>query len=542
MFSTSMAEKNQEEIELQCIDSVTFKSVIDFMYSGDIDILNDNVQDLFSTASLLQMTELCALCCVHMAREIHTSNCVNLFRFASAHHSEQLKKVAKSYIVDHFTEINETEDFLQLDIDEISEILQEDDLNVCDEFLVLSTVMQWLNRDPEKRLGIVDLLLKYIRFTLLDDTVLDDLLQSLETYKNGAVLSRCMNEIQKVCDKESTSLRLGMYEREMIVFAGGSQSKHTRSFAAFDPSTKRNYYAVQPYLSFDFKYRIDHHRVVVTEKNQVFLIGGVFYEVLHFENSGLASDDFRCFNPYRKKWESKPKLPYPICAHAAVTSVDKVFVIGGKSTYPVGDPSDHVSVYHAVEEDHWESLCPLPTALCHHGAVVYDNTVIVIGGYTDGANSIVNQDIFQYDITSNQWRKLDVRLNCPRAEFGIAKMTQNIYVIGGDNGTFKVSMVEVLSLTDMKVTFVADFPEDRKSMNAVCYNNAVYVCGGVRTIISRLNRGPRVVEARDMWKYTAESNHWQKEAKLVQYANIHGCCVAKVNLRRMFESDFVSSA
>ena len=57
----------------------------------------------------------------------------------------------------------------------------------------------------------------------------------------------------------------------------------------------------------------------------------------------------------------------------------------------------------------------------------------------------------------------------------------------------------------------------------------------------RMNRGPRVVETRDLWCYDPKDDTWTKEAKLVQYANIHGCTVAKMNLRRLYESEFISS-
>ena len=50
----------------------------------------------------------------------------------------------------------------------------------------------------------------------------------------------------------------------------------------------KNYYAIPPHVNFDYKYRIDLHRVVVTADNHIYLAGGIYYEDHHLEDSGPA--------------------------------------------------------------------------------------------------------------------------------------------------------------------------------------------------------------------------------------------------------------
>ena len=157
-------------------------------------------------------------------------------------------------------------------------------------------------------------------------------------------------------------------------------------------------------------------------------------------------------------------------------------------------------------------------------------------------------------------------MHIARAECGMAVLNNEIYVIGGDNGEFKINSVEIYSPRMRQWRFGPEFPEDRKSMGAVAMGGAIYVCGGTRTVISRINRTPRVVEARDLWRLDLDhessnpsaagtgalmamgsnpplstTGSWSREAKLVQYANSHGCAVGRVNLRRLTKSEFVSS-
>lgn len=319
MFTSDMTEKSQSTITLHAIEESTFKKVIDYMYTSEINIDNANVQNIFTTASLLQMNDLTDICSNHMQEEIHISNCVNLFRFASFHNAASLKSVSKTFIVNHFKEINTSEDFLCLESNELIDILFDDNLNVEDECIVFNTVMNWFNTDFEKRKDDMDKVLKTVRYSLIDPDLVASLISSLECVQNGAILSKCLIRINKEYGAYDDAYRLGMFERDMLVFAGGSQSKHTRSLSCFDPTTKRNYYAVQPYLSFDFKYRIDHHKIVTTDNNHVFLMGGVYYDVYHYEEIGQALAQVKEFDPHRKMWIDKEDLLRPRCSHAAVT-------------------------------------------------------------------------------------------------------------------------------------------------------------------------------------------------------------------------------
>lgn len=144
-------------------------------------------------------------------------------------------------------------------------------------------------------------------------------------------------------------------------------------------------------------------------------------------------------------------------------------------------------------------------------------------------------------MNAHQWNRLATRFNHARAEFGATVADDKLFIIGGTDGNVKMSSVEVFNFSTKRWQFGADFPEDRKAMACVTYDDTVYVCGGVRLLISRVHQRPRLVETKDMWKYDPTTGFWTRVAKLVQYANIHGCVVAEVNTKRLTESEFVSA-
>ena len=154
----------------------------------------------------------------------------------------------------------------------------------------------------------------------------------------------------------------------------------------------------------------------------------------------------------------------------------------------------------------------------------------------------MTNEFLEFNTSTHQWNKLTNKFRHPRAEFAATIVDDKLFVIGGTDGNVKMCSMDVFNFSTGKWQFGPDFPEDRKAMACVTFNDCVYVCGGVRLLISRVNRRPRLVETRDLWKYDPIAGFWNREAKLVQYANIYGCVIAEVNTKRLYESEFVSSS
>ena len=476
-----------------------------------------------------------ALNCLQNNTDVN--NCVDLYRFANTHDSYALLYTARTYVLRNFRHVYASHAFMKLSHVEVHDILCDDELYIDDESIVFNAVINWIKHDKPNRKQYCQELLKDVRMTLIKADPMKELLLSLEELKNGALLSQCALTLNGTAIESEVKLRIGMYEKEMMIFAGGSQSKSSRSLSCYDPETRRNYFAVQPYVTFDYKYRIDHHRLLITDDNDMFLIGGIFFDDYRFEDSDhTALNEVRWFDPFERTWVHKAPMRQSRCAHAAVFCKGSIYAIGGIGKF--GDePLSTVETYDVVD-DNWSYVTSLPHGLAHHNAVVYDDHIYTVGG-TNGAHVIGT--VYQFSTSAWNWSRV-MSLERPRAEFAMTLRDDVIYVIGGHDDNQKLCEVELLNMQTKMSQFGPEFPEARKGMAAVTLHGIVYVCGGTRTIISRVNRAPRVVDARDLWRLNSEGSAWQKEVKVVQYANHFGCAVGKMNLRRISESAFVSSA
>ena len=548
-------ETTADRIELQYIDIASLEAIVGYMYRGCIDIDATCVQNVFTTASLFEMVPLCELCAAFMTGELCVPNCVGLYQFSSFHHSATLKKSSRNYVVEYFGElVASCDELIELSFGDFAEVIGDNNLNVGTEEIVFEIVVKWIEFDLPNRRQYLSQLFRLIRFVLIPDGYISDVVCRSELVATDTF---CMAHLSIVklfrltkggASEESnerfdddfdlnTYPRLGMYNAKMMVFTGGSQDRHTRALTCYDPKTRKNYYAIPLHVSFDFKYRIDYHRTVVAEDNKIYLIGGIFYEDHHFETAGPALNEVKMFDPYCTRWIDCAPLQRQRCAHAVAYDDGAIFVTGGKMVYPGGDALSSVERYD-IATDRWRYVSDMPIRLCHHVAQVHRGQILVLGGMT---NDVEATNVFlRYNISHDCWTMLDNRMRVSRAEFGATILADELYVIGGCNGDIKISSVEILNLTTEKWRFGPDFPEDRKSMVAVTYEDSVFVCGGIRTLISRMSRMPRVVETRDMWKYDPASGVWSREAKLVQYANTHACIVAEMNTKRLHESEYVS--
>ena len=62
MFSHDMLEARQKEIIIQGIDSSSFESLLNFVYTGEIKISEGNVQSIITSASYFQLDNVKIFC------------------------------------------------------------------------------------------------------------------------------------------------------------------------------------------------------------------------------------------------------------------------------------------------------------------------------------------------------------------------------------------------------------------------------------------------------------------------------------------------
>ena len=103
-------------------------------------------------------------------------------------------------MIEHFSEIISSDEFYNLTNDQLSKLLQRDDLSVRCESIVFKAVIDWVKFDPEKRRRHLDHLFQCVRFHFLPPSFLKDQMKNNEIFRLKET-ERSYRHLQEVVDE-----------------------------------------------------------------------------------------------------------------------------------------------------------------------------------------------------------------------------------------------------------------------------------------------------------------------------------------------------
>lgn len=170
MFTNNLAESFKNEIEInEIVDGHALKSLVDFIYTGKIELNDSNVLSIVSASNFLQLNTVLRHGCDYLANSLNISNCLSIHRFSEQHLLQSLKTVSYRYLLDNFECIANNNELLnEFTEAELSDLFDNEYLNVTNEEFVFETLMKWicLNNSNDRKASLGRLLSK-IRLPLL---------------------------------------------------------------------------------------------------------------------------------------------------------------------------------------------------------------------------------------------------------------------------------------------------------------------------------------------------------------------------------------
>ena len=185
MFAHGMKESNQEVIELkdESISAAALKIVLDSIYSGDLQVNDENIFEVLVAADHLQVTSAVQQCCDYLQTQF-----VDQLRFdvqtfcrvsaiADRHGLKDLQEATQTKMAYIYKEICESEEFLShVDADQYTRLLSRDDLSAPSETFVFKSVMQWIKHKKEERIPAAAKVIGAVRLGLVDiKTLIEEL-------------------------------------------------------------------------------------------------------------------------------------------------------------------------------------------------------------------------------------------------------------------------------------------------------------------------------------------------------------------------------
>lgn len=287
MFTCGLRECSTREIFLRDTPADSLALLLNYMYTSDLPLTNDNVQGISIAAFLLQMDDVFARCRQHMTENMDASNCLGVYFFARDLGAEELADHAQRFLKQHFVQVCQSEEVLELEAHQLGKLLSSDDLNVTREETILDVVLHWVKHsllmDGEVRIRHLPELLRKVRLPLVNPDYLREAMRRNTVLLADAECLEILNEALEAATMHPSAaprklkLRYGMETTDLLLCigndGGGIRSRYgnytERSFC-FAPSTGRTYYITSPRYGDSLGYVCAG---VVTDGNDIIVAG-----------------------------------------------------------------------------------------------------------------------------------------------------------------------------------------------------------------------------------------------------------------------------
>ena len=188
MFAHGMKESNQEVIELkdENVSAAAMKVMMDSMYSGEINVNDENVFEVLTAADHLQVSSVVEQCCKYLIQlRFDVQTYCRVIMFADQHSLKDLKEAMEKEMASMYKEICKKEEFLSdMNADVLSALLCRDDLSVPSENFVFKSVIQWIKYRKQERMDVAAQVIRAVRLGLVD---IKDVIEELDTEEMQAI-------------------------------------------------------------------------------------------------------------------------------------------------------------------------------------------------------------------------------------------------------------------------------------------------------------------------------------------------------------------
>lgn len=476
MFTSNLSEKEKTEIELKSVDAMALNTLVDFAYTGELFISQANIQSLLPVANLLQLRSVIDECCAFLQTQLHPSNCIGIARFAEMHSCFDLYTQCTKYLLKHFNDVLETEEFLQLSFSEAMDILSSDELNVVNEETVFKAIESWVEYEPKQRQTYLHKLLKCLRLPQLSVgflkkcidkcELLEDDLSSRELFNEG--LEYKLNAHLRL-SKTDISSKGHLVSRprcapKVLCAVGGKNGLFVTldSVEVYIPQND-TWTEVSP-----LPVRRSECGVAVLDR-KLYVIGGILTE----SQGGVAyrrhTTSVDCWNPDINKWTSVAPLGITRSALGVSVMDGCIYATGGYD----GNTYQRSVERYCPKSNQWEPLSSMSLNRSCFSTITLDGYLYAVGGYGPPCLNSVEK----YDPVNDTW-EMTAAMSEKRINFGIGVSCGFIFVVGGNSGGTHLSSVERYDPEAYQWTMVASMDMPRTGLRVVVIDDKLYAVGG----------------------------------------------------------------
>ncbi|KAJ5075772.1 pep-cterm sorting domain-containing protein [Anaeramoeba ignava] len=142
LFKSKMKEYQENKLILKDVSSSILFSILNYFYSGKIEINLENVIEILVFSSKYLIDELIEICSNFIKNNLQFETIVDILKLSESMNFNQLLDSSYQFILDNFEEFIKTSFFLELEENHLNSILSSDDVST-NEFELFQSIIKW---------------------------------------------------------------------------------------------------------------------------------------------------------------------------------------------------------------------------------------------------------------------------------------------------------------------------------------------------------------------------------------------------------------
>ena len=456
LLESDMRENREGIVRFEEISGAVMEDVLEFIYTGSVEVTQENCKDLIAAANYLLISGLKKLSGRFLERQMSKSNCISTFYFAEMYQCDELITNTTKFIHANFTSVAELDEFFNLEAKEVERWISSDEISVAVEADVFKIVLMWIEQNKSERRASFEQLFRHVRLAFLSRDFLFHVVTNEFVEEN----SDCLKLISKAIkltgfsseEKRSQSPRKGL-ETRAIVACGG---KHTFCYLPekdewkrlADGLLERNYrtelisYYDQLY-AFPYDGNGERYDPVVngwstldlstTRSTKVAVVRGEIYAIEINTHRSTKTSTIKRFNIERYSWQTVLSS-HEGCREGScvVAAGNHLYVCGGRVHYQNYEVTK-AERFDTVKNK-WEEIANMRERRVGSFGVATEGKIFLAGG-VQTVREIKTRSLKtceMYNTSTNEWQLIG-SLNAPR-EFGsMVCLKGTLYVLGGSS-------------------------------------------------------------------------------------------------------------
>ena len=444
LLNSDMREKEEGVIRFEEISESILGVIVKFIYTGSIEVNRKNAKNLIIAADYLLLESLKVIAGRFLEKQMSNYNCISTLHFAEKYQCQELVLRSTNFIQDNFTSVAMSDEFLNLDSEEVEKWISSENILVAAEEDVFRIIVNWIEQNKGERKEKFEQLFRHVRLvmlsrdSLLSDVVTNELVTEHFSFLSCASRRRLQTEAIVIRGGKKTYCYLPEEDEWKRLADGLSEDRdHTTQIIKFRDqlySFPRRRYAETERCDPAFNSWTTLRLPLPNDTFSLAVVNGQIHAVYHTLSGWFPRQTNWMRHLYHESsmYQSVPVIKrynIELCTWETLSSSqdfhyqdDSCIVAFGNGLYILGGGCSNKAGRFDTAESKWEEIASMPISESSPCGVATQEKIFV--------TSARGQQCEVYQVSTNEWHTIP-SLNFTRVfSRSLVCLNETVYVVG----------------------------------------------------------------------------------------------------------------